>query len=217
MGLEFNDETPYQYLTRVETPYGPFYVTPGGTRFPATGKVTITVNGTQKKIGPNGELIDVVQQQATDLPVDKKILEKKISKAALDSNKNIYTAPTCDTRLQVGPLTYGAEVQSIRIVENKAVGLISGVRSNSDFVVDSGVGDADIYIDLVFSGLDHIRDGLRPLTALFRVSPITSVDNDVIRNALYSEYSENKAESPRAKQIEDARSVLEEGMYKLKE
>jgi len=124
-------------------------------------------------------------------------------------NKHIYTSPNASpdgTRLKLGPMTYGAEVQSIRILEEKAIRAIRGVRSASDFLSDDGIGEADVLISMIFSGQEHIEQALYPLIALFRLSPITSVQNDVIRGALYTEFTENAVEPPDRTLVEQFRN-----------
>ena len=109
-------------------------------------------------------------------------------------NKNVYIAPQSKTRFQIGPLTYGSEVQSIKILENKAISVSSGVRTTSDFIIDGGTGDADAQVTLLFSGEKHMNEALRPLVALFRLSPVTSVKNNTIKAALYNRFTENNVE-----------------------
>ena len=144
-----------------------------------------------------------------------------INRAALPGlkakfNKRLYVADPSDTRLQIGPLEFGSEVQGIKILEHKAVSAIEGVRTGSDFLVDSGTGDADVHVSMIFSGKDHFEKAIKPLVALFRLSPITSVKNDVIKKALYTEYSENKIEPPSVELLNDARVELEIAARKMK-
>jgi hypothetical protein len=109
-------------------------------------------------------------------------------------NKNIYKSETADINgsyFKIGPLTYGGEVQDIKILESKAVASVQGARSGNDFLTDDGSGDADINVTLIFSGKDHIIKGLLPLIALMKVSPISSVKNKVVEATLYNKFTEN--------------------------
>jgi hypothetical protein len=98
------------------------------------------------------------------------------------------------TYFKIGPHVYGGEVQSINIIEDKAVKAFRGVRSNSDFLVEEGKGDADVEVTMLFKNIRAIIDHFVPLVALFRVSPITTVKNSVINNALLNKFTENQAE-----------------------
>lgn len=96
--------------------------------------------------------------------------------------------------LKIGPHIYGGEVQSVRILEDKAIEVFKGARSNSDFLVDSGSGDADIEIVLMFRDSEAIANSFRPLVALFRMSPITSVRNKIINGALQNDFISDNAD-----------------------
>jgi hypothetical protein len=100
------------------------------------------------------------------------------------------------TYFKIGPHVYGGEVQSIRIAEQKALTKLSGVRTNSDFLIDSGTGEADVEVILLFKDNHAIINHLIPLVALFKISPITSVRNKVINDALLNEFTENDALTP---------------------
>ncbi|RMG69783.1 MAG: hypothetical protein D6710_08330 [Nitrospirae bacterium] len=135
-------------------------------------------------------------------------------------NKHIYTSPTANdsgTLFRIGPLTYGDEVQSIRIIEDKAVQAIPGTRSGSDFLIDAGVGDADIHVSMIFSGRDHILKALRPLIALFKICPIVSVKNKVIKSALYNEFTENVKTPPTRQLLEAIEDSLNRSAEKKSE
>lgn len=145
----------------------------------------------------------------------------KINNANFDAlqskfNKNIYRAGVDGTRFEIGPLTYGPEVQGVKIIEEKAISTVHGTRSSSDFIIDNGTGDADTQVTLMFSGADHLRKGLKPLVALFRLSPITSVDNDIIKGALYTDYTENNIAAPKVELLVNARLELELAMRQMR-
>lgn len=126
-------------------------------------------------------------------------------------NKNIYKSETADINgsyFKIGPLTYGGEVQDIKILESKAVASVQGARSGNDFLTDDGSGDADINVTLIFSGKDHIIKGLLPLIALMKVSPISSVKNKVVEATLYNKFTENAVEQPDFKLINKLNNVL---------
>ena len=69
-------------------------------------------------------------------------------------NPYIYTSNkffglVSDTKFKIGPLTYGGEVQDIRIIEDKALVSVSAVRSDTDLLIDGGIADADVIADSV--------------------------------------------------------------------
>jgi hypothetical protein len=111
-----------------------------------------------------------------------------------------YVAETADeengTFFKIGPISYGGEVQDIKILETKALTEITAIRSSTSFVADTGQADADVQVTLVFSGTAHIQDAFKPLIALFKLSPITSVRNEMINKALENKFTENKADVP---------------------
>ena len=203
MALEFNNETPgTDALSALDNLYTDF-----------TG---ITAEEIAKIIASDAELsYSDYEFLAPYISTEKQLSEvrakikpdhsrlKGVFLRQLNSTKNKYAAPASETRLQLGPLTYGAEVQSIKIIENKALGISSGVRTAGDFIVDGGAGDADVQVTLLFSGEEHISKALRPLVALFRLSPITSVKNDTIKGALYNRFTENKGENVNKGLIEE--------------
>lgn len=111
----------------------------------------------------------------------------------------LYRSPTADINgsfFKIGPFVYGGEVQDVKILEQKAVMTVPSTRGGQDFLVDGGEGDADIIVSMIFSGEDHIKKALIPLIALFRLSPVTSVDNEFIKTALYDKFTENDSEQP---------------------
>lgn len=145
---------------------------------------------------------------ALNLNIDEKNLIQKY-------NRFMYTSTHANkdkTYLKIGPHIYGGEVQGIRIVENKAIDILPGVRSSTDFLSDSGDGDADVQVTLVFSGSKHIVSGLIPLIALFKISPITSVKNSLIESALYNRFTEGAIQSPDKLLFDRAGDVLDAGL-----
>jgi hypothetical protein len=132
----------------------------------------------------------------TEKPTNGKISRLNLTNLKAEFNRHMYTASESNTRLQLGPITYGAEVQGIQILENKAVHVIQGVRTGSDYLIDGGNGDADVQVTLLFSGTQHVKKALRPLLALFRIAPIIGVRNEAISGALYSKFTEDTASSP---------------------
>jgi len=128
-------------------------------------------------------------------------------------NRHIYTSKSTEsTKFKIGPHIYGGEVQDIKILESKAVIAVQGARTSTDFLTDDGTGYADIQVTMLFSGTEHIKKGLLPLIALFRVSPITSVQNNVINDALYNKFTENNAKSPDKALIEKSIRVANESI-----
>ena len=95
------------------------------------------------------------------------------------------------TFFKIGPHVYGGEVQDIKIVEHKAIQTVEGVRTNSDFLVDDGTGDADIEVTMLFDDTAAIIKNFVPLIALFRISPITTVRNETINGALQDDFTED--------------------------
>ena len=142
--------------------------------------------------------------------IDLGLIVDKSSLAYLVKKYNkygIWSSPSANenngTFLRLGPLTYGGEVQDIKILENKAIAEISAIRSNTSFIADSGQSDADIQVSLVFSGQEHILAGFRPLIALFKIAPIISVKNEMINKALENIFTENEAIIPKHKILQD--------------
>jgi hypothetical protein len=123
--------------------------------------------------------------------------------------------PNNPTRFKIGPLTYGPEVQDLRVIEDKSVVSIAAVRSDTDFLVDGGIGDADVEVTMMFSGEKHIAAGLRPLIALFKLSPITSVQNETITAILYDKFTENAQMSSKAELINAVDSVISANVIHL--
>lgn len=138
---------------------------------------------------------------ATHFITDRSLTEKY--------NRHIYTSPSIDqTYFKIGPLTYGGEVQDIQILEQKAVQQVASSRGGKDFLVDSGEGSADVRVSLLFSGKQHVIDGLIPLVALMKISPITSIKNNVIDTALYNKFTENSTPTTDAIAIDRVDKVL---------
>ena len=118
---------------------------------------------------------------------------------AIKDLKNVYRSETADinaTFFQIGPLVYGGEVQDIKILEQKAVQSIEGARTDQNLLIDSGEGRADIQVTLIFSGLSHIKEGLLPLLALMKLSPISSVKNNIIEKSLSDSFTEGYVNTP---------------------
>ena len=227
MPLKFNDETPSEYITRMFSEEAKAFL---------DGHVG-TLEGMEKRLASMSDdeakflgfdPSSILSKLSNFLPSEKQLQEfnskvKPTVRAALSHiaskhNRNIYVAPESKTRFQIGPLTYGSEVQSIKILENKAISVSSGVRTTSDFIIDGGTGDADAQVTMIFSGIEHTNKALRPLVALFRLSPITSVKNATIEAALYSRFTENKFETLDARivreTIEDTTRVTAEANVK---
>lgn len=170
---------------------------------------------------PVGPLLPGSSQQASTLAAglvpDVSPVINKGNLPALKArfNTHLYNN-TSNTRLQIGPLVFGPEVQDIKILEKKAIGVVQGVRTASDFLIEDGTGDADVQITLLFDGEEHMNSALKPLIALFRVSPVTSVDNQVIHDALYTEYTENNITSADQELLQNAKTNLLQASIDLK-
>lgn len=154
-----------------------------------------------------------IQRAVTDLYF-KNGLKYTLNENTLKSkyNKNLYYSKSADlvngTYLKIGPFVYGGEVQDIKILEQKAVEVLHGARSNQNLLVDAGEGRADVQVILLFSGNQHVIDGLLPLIALFHISPITSVKNKVIESALYDKYTEGAINSVDASVLDKTNKIL---------
>ncbi|MHA2066063.1 MAG: hypothetical protein ACXABY_16955, partial [Candidatus Thorarchaeota archaeon] len=120
------------------------------------------------------------------------------------------------TFFKIGPHVYGGEVQDVKIVEHKAVQAIQGVRSNSDFLVEDGQGEAYVEVTMLFDGRDAIIKNFLPLVALFRVSPITTVKNDVVNGALYDDFTEDNSEGSQDIVENELDSLVEEAYRERK-
>lgn len=87
------------------------------------------------------------------------------------------------SKLSIGPLNFYHHVQSISIDEQKAVKILQTTRSSKDLVVDSGKSTQKAVITLLFTGITEINKDLRSLCALFRISPIISLENEMLSKA----------------------------------
>lgn len=147
----------------------------------------------------------------TDKNVSFSVADLNVEELVNKYNNHIYQSKTADINgsyFKIGPLTYGGEVQDIKILESKAIASIQGARSGSDFLTDDGSGDADISVTLIFSGKSHIINGLLPLIALMRISPISSVKNKIIEASLYNKFTENAVAQPDNQLINKLNKVL---------
>lgn len=231
MGLEFNNETPSSDIANaiLSNPLGTSTedITKTILQLKKDGeideKTTYTeLLGLQANLLVTEEQGSEIRAKVTQSPSRSarigNHLASTVSNVSNSTLKHTYTAPESKTRFQIGPLTYGSEVQSIKILENKAISVSSGVRTTSDFIIDGGTGDADAQVTMIFSGIEHTNKALRPLVALFRLSPITSVKNATIEAALYSRFTENKLETLDARivreTIEDTTRVTAEANVK---
>jgi len=116
------------------------------------------------------------------------------------------------TYFKLGPIELGGEVQQVRIVEDKALEIQKGIRSNSDFITSSGLGNADIEVTLVFNDNASVVNLLRPIISMFRVAPIISVQNEIINKALYDKFTENTVIKPKIAVANDITDALNDAM-----
>lgn len=86
-----------------------------------------------------------------------------------------------DSEVIIGPVgRYIHQVQNIELFEKKNVQSVNVVRSNNNFLIDSGQSRQVAQIRLLFSGIGEINETLRPLIALFKIAPITSIKNELL-------------------------------------
>ena len=97
-----------------------------------------------------------------------------------------------ENKFQVGPLTFTHSVQSIQIAEPKAVEEFATSRRLGSFIIPSGESKPIITVNFLFSSLEEINNSLRPLIALYRICPITVVNDKIISASLG-----NKSKTPR--------------------
>ena len=105
-----------------------------------------------------------------------------------------------DSLLQLGPLFFNHQVQSITIQEQKAVKPLQTTRYGKNFVVDSGKSVHKAEIKLLFTGINEIngesikdldfnkgfpKAGIRHLIALFKTCPIISIRNEMLNKAWF--------------------------------
>lgn len=98
--------------------------------------------------------------------------------------KYIYSQNDSSSSLIIGPIRLSHSIQNIDISEQRSVETVQATRSDKDYIVDSGESVQKAVITLIFTGnevdMPEINLGLRSLITLFRVSPITSLKNELI-------------------------------------
>lgn len=131
---------------------------------------------------PNKNTSEVLAALRNDfINKNKPKIEKEFSKF---TDQYDGPDPSVKTRVQIGPLQFRHTVQSIEIVEPKQVEEFAVSRRGGSFLIPSGESRPTITISLTFPSLDAINNLLRPLIALFRVCPITVVNDGLINAAL---------------------------------
>lgn len=85
-----------------------------------------------------------------------------------------------NSQLIIGPLKFSHQVQKITVNEQKSVEVLRTTRSNKNFIIDNAESVQRASIQFLFSGVDQINNGLRHLIALFKVSPFTTVRNELL-------------------------------------
>lgn len=125
---------------------------------------------------------------------DRDLIEKKKNsideafKKFSDKYHDNETKPSDDeylTNVQIGPLTFNWSVQSININEQKNIEEISGIRRQGSFLIPEGQSKPFININFIFHNKESIRNSLIPLISLFKICPITTV-NDVVINRAFN-------------------------------
>jgi len=209
----FTDETPDQSLAEISEKYSETDL----EKLEALGHDYDSIKKAVPFLGTNDQGFNASTSASTSFTSKKtgKLTRSNLPVLEKTFNKNRYNNAS-ETTFQIGPLTYGPEVQDIKILEHKAIEEARGVRAGSDFLVADGTGDADIHVSLLFSGKKQFEKALKPLIALFRISPITSVQNEEIRKALYTDYTENNVEPPKVELLKDARSALIEAAVSIR-
>ncbi len=97
-----------------------------------------------------------------------------------------------NTNVQIGPLSFSSSVQSIQIVEHKNLEEIPSVRKSGTMLVPYGSTKPSIVINFLFNGFDSINNSLRPLIALFKICPITCVNDEVLERVFTNKVSTNR-------------------------
>lgn len=166
------------------------------------------------------EDINTIENNSNNNLTYSKSLDKTLGYLSANAPRySPYTSPSVASNgtapFKIGPITFGAEVQSIKIMEEKALASIPAARSGNDLIVDSGLGDADVIVSMIFPNKESIINGLRPLIALFRLSPITSVKNELIESALINKFTENNVQIIADKLREDAKDTLEQAAFEF--
>lgn len=209
----FTDETPDEDLAEISEKYSETDL----EELKALGYDFDSIKSAVPTLGTSDQGFAASTSSSTSFTAKKtgKLTRSNLPVLEKTFNKNRYNNAS-ETTFQIGPLTYGPEVQDIKILEHKAIEEARGVRTGSDFLVADGTGDADIHVSLLFSGKKQFEKALKPLIALFRISPITSVQNEEIRKAVYTDYTENNVEPPKVELLEDARSALIEAAVSIR-
>lgn len=95
-----------------------------------------------------------------------------------------YTDSSIKTRMRVGPLTFKSSVQSVQVVEPKRVEEFATSRRGASFLMPTGETRPIINVNFLFPSIEAINYSLRPLIALFKICPITVVDDEFIKSVL---------------------------------
>ena len=137
---------------------------------------------------------DTLYKKITD---EQKLVADAVSKEKISLGnedlfpvKEVLISRASNSYFQIGPYAYSGEVQDIQIVENKALQVMFSTRGAGDYLVDGGPGDCNIVATLIFSGRDSVENRLLPLISLFRMSPITSIKNEMVENVGAPRFSE---------------------------
>lgn len=85
-----------------------------------------------------------------------------------------------NSQLILGPLKFTHQVQKISVNEQKSVEVLRTTRSNKNFIIDNAESVQRASIQLLFSGANQINEHLRRLIALFKISPFTTVRNELL-------------------------------------
>lgn len=124
------------------------------------------------------KLLQWAGSQAAQIP--------RVASQIIDTSKDISNIfylldqGASDSSLVIGPIRFSHSVQNIQISEQKAVTAPKVVRSDNPLVIDGGIARHTATVTFLFSGLDEINTFARGLVALFRVTPIISVRNEMI-------------------------------------
>jgi hypothetical protein len=86
------------------------------------------------------------------------------------------------SEVSIGPLSYSYEVQDVSLQEQKSVEPLQATRTNKNFLSETGTGIQKAIIRLFFTDVQAATnlDKIKKLIALFRVSPIVSIYNELI-------------------------------------
>jgi hypothetical protein len=114
-----------------------------------------------------------------------------LNKKVMDNTDSSYASPPGTGEVAVGWVKLAVPPERITVTDRRTTQPIAGLRTNTEALIKTGRGEAQIVLDVRFPSMDAINTQLREIIAVFRTTPFITLNSTHIADILKRRYIRN--------------------------